>query len=250
MSVPLPHLRSRLAAGERLVGVLLRMPSEDLLEMAGVAGFDFVVIDCEHGPADAGELRRHIVLAQLHQLEVLVRVGSDEPALVLRALDQGAGGIIAPHVDDPETAQALVRAVRYPPHGDRGFATYTRSGQFGTTAAAAHLQAAQELLAIGMIESPAGVSAVDEVLAVPGLDGLLVGLADLGVASGPSDPDPVQSRVEVHAAVARAGVVRLDIVTDPDAAAAAFTDGAHLVVYNTAAALMSHLRSLAAARPR
>ena len=70
--------------------------------MVAVSGFDFVLIDCEHGPADLIPLRQHIAAARLHGVEVLVRIGAHEPALALRVLDQGATGIVAPHVDDAD----------------------------------------------------------------------------------------------------------------------------------------------------
>src|SRR4051794_3013421 len=100
---PVP-LKARLSAGEVPIGALVRMPSEDLIDMLGVAGFDFVIVDCEHGPADVLALRRHITVADLHEMAALVRIGAGESALALRALDQGAQGIIAPHVDDAESA--------------------------------------------------------------------------------------------------------------------------------------------------
>ena len=79
--------------------MLLRVPAEELVEMAAISGFDFVFIDCEHGPADLVEVRRHIALASLHGVPSLVRVGSDEPGLILRVLDAGRAGVIAPHID-------------------------------------------------------------------------------------------------------------------------------------------------------
>ncbi|WP_114559425.1 HpcH/HpaI aldolase family protein [Desertihabitans aurantiacus] len=249
MGVPPPGLRRRLDAGERLLGVLLRLPSEDLLEMAAVSGFDFVLIDCEHGPADVVELRRHVTVAQLHGLDVLVRTGSDEPALVLRALDQGAAGVVAPHVDDPATAARLVDSVRYPPHGHRGFATYTRAGDFGRVPPEEHRARAGQALVIGMIESPAGVRAVDDVLDVPGLDGLMVGGADLAASRTETDPPLPECLDKVHRAVAAHGALRMDIVLTPEQASASFEAGAQLVVYNIADVLMRHLAQLAAVRP-
>ena len=238
-------IKARLATGDQLLGVLLRMPAEELLEMVVVSGFDFIVIDCEHGPADVIVLRQHLMIAGAHDVPVLVRVGSDEPALVLRALDQGASGIIAPHVDSVEDARRLVDAVHYPPLGHRGFATYSRSGQFGLTPAAEHQQRLlDETLVIGMIESPAGVSAAREILSVPGFDATMIGTADLRASSGDADPPPADSVTAVHELTAELGVVRMDIVTGPEAAARSFADGARLVVYNLAHTMMEHLASL------
>lgn len=242
-------LKQRLRAGDRLIGVLVRLPAEDLVEMAALSGFDFLVIDCEHGPNEVTELRRHIVLADVHQVPVLVRVGADEPALTLRALDQGAAGIIAPHMDNPAQAQALVDAVHYPPMGHRGFATYTRVGDFGR-ADPAHHQARMlaETLVVGMIESPDGVRQAPGILAVPGLDAVMIGTADLRAASTQADPAPAEAIRTVNDLLAKGGCWRMDIVASRPAAAAAFDDGAQLVVYNLAAALMAHMADLRSAQ--
>lgn len=241
-------LKQRLHAGDRLLGVLVRLPADDLVEMAAISGFDFVVIDCEHGPNEVTDLRRHIVVAEVHQVPVLVRVGSDEAALTLRALDQGAAGIIAPHIDTPAQAAALVDAVHYPPLGHRGFATYTRVGDFGR-ADPAHHQARMlaETLVVAMIESPDGVRQAPGILAVPGLDAIMIGTADLRAASTPADPTPVEAIRTVNELLATKGCWRMDIVSSHAAATAAFDDGAQLVVYNLAASLMTHLADLRSA---
>lgn len=243
-------VRSRVSDGEKLIGVLLRMPAEELVEMVAVSGFDFLLVDCEHGPADLIPLRQHIALAALHGLEVLVRIGAHEPALALRVLDQGATGIVAPHVDDVDTARALVDSVHYPPLGRRGFATYSRAGSFGLVDAGSHRERLlADTLVFGMIESPAGVAAAADILAVPGIDGTMIGTADLAASRTDDDP-PVSDLVAVvNAVLAASSALRMDIVTGPDQAAAAFTAGADLVVYNLAHTLMGHLAGLRAARP-
>ncbi|TDK24235.1 2-dehydro-3-deoxyglucarate aldolase [Arthrobacter crusticola] len=226
------------------------MPSEELVEMLAVAGFDFILIDCEHGPADVGALRQHIAAAALHGAEVMVRVGEGEDALILRALDSGAAGVVAPHLDSVEQAQDFVAAAHYPPVGRRGFATYGRAGFYGTMSSRDHhARLAEETLLIGMIESPLAVSAVDEILAVQGLDGLLLGAADLAASSGPGALSVPESRKRFNAAVAAAGTLRMDLVGDTDAAAASYADGAQIVVYNLTQALMAQFSVLLEPRP-
>ena len=242
-------LKGRVSSGEQLLGVLLRMPAEELVEMVGLAGFDFVVIDCEHGPADLLALRQHLAFAELQGLAVLVRVGAAEPALVLRALDAGAQGVIAPHIDTVEQASALVDSAHYPPVGHRGFATYGRAGRFGGVQPAEHLDAAQQnTLVFGMIESPIGVTNAADIASVPGLDGIMIGTADLRAASTTADLDPVEAVRQVHAVLAQCRSVRMDIVNGVEQAQASFADGAQLVVYNLTATLMDHLRMLRGAR--
>lgn len=246
-----PPLRARLRAGERLAGGLLRMPAEELVEMVAVAGLDFVLIDCEHGPADVGVLRQHIALADAHGLPVLVRIGEGEHGLALRALDQGAQGVVAPHVESAADAAALVRAVHYPPVGARGFATYPRAGRFGTVSPAGHRAAAAEsTLVLAMLESPAAILGAGAIVAVPGVDGYLVGVADLGASRTPADPPVEALLAAVHRDPAVAGAVRADLATGAESAAAAFADGAQLVVHNLTHVLMAALRELRGPAPR
>ncbi|SFO99671.1 HpcH/HpaI aldolase family protein [Amycolatopsis rubida] len=243
-------LKHRLGKGNRLLGGLLRMPSETLVETAGVAGLDFVVLDCEHGPADLVPLQQHVVAAQAHGLGVLVRVGAAEPALVLRVLDLGADGVIVPHVDTPEQARAAVAAAHYPPLGERGFATYSRAGRFGARGVEEHLaRSAETTLVVPMLETPAACAAAAEILAVPGVDSVLVGPADLSVAlgltGGGAEPAVAQAIDEVAAAAAVAGKPMTSIVGTTEQARNAPPGP---VVYNLAQVLLATFAGLAAAR--
>lgn len=244
------NLRERLRTGERLTCGLVRMPCEEVVEMLAVAGLDAVLVDCEHGPADVLELRRHIALADAHGVPVLVRVGEGEHHLAQRALDQGAHGIVAPHVETAEAAAALVRALRYPPQGERGFATYPRAGRFGTRTAAEHRAAAvAATFVLVMLETPGAIARAGEIVAVDGVDGWLVGTADLGAARTPDHPTVPELLVQVRSDPAVAGAVRADLAGSAAAAEAAFADGAQLVVYNVAEVLMAAFTRLADARP-
>ena len=243
-------IKDRLAKGDRLLGVLLRMPAEELAEMCAVAGFDFLLIDCEHGPADLVPLRQHLAITAAYGVPALVRVGTAEPALVLRALDAGAAGIVAPHIDTAAQAVALVDSAHYPPLGHRGFATYSRAGRYGQVDPRAHQERlVAETLVIGMIESPEGVANCGDILGTPGLDGVMIGTADLRAASTAADPAPADSIRAVHDQLAGRGQVRLDIVNSADHARQSFADGASMVVYNLTHAIMEHLAGLRSAQP-
>lgn len=238
-------LRARLRAGERVSGALVRMPCEDVVEMLAVAGLDFVLVDCEHGPADVLALRHHLALADAHGMAVLVRPGEGEHVLAQRALDQGAQGIVAPHVDSVADAEKLVRALRYPPQGVRGFATYPRAGRFGTVGAAEHRAAAEDrTLVIAMLESPAAIRDAGAILGVDGIDGYLVGVADLGASRSADDPTVAELLAAVRADPATAGAVRADLALGDTAAALA--DGAQMVVHNLTHVLMETFRRLRA----
>jgi 4-hydroxy-2-oxoheptanedioate aldolase len=219
------------------------MPCEETVEMLAVAGHDFVLVDCEHGSADLGALRAHVTAAESFGLPVLVRCGVDDAAFVLRALDLGVQGVVAPHVDSPEDAERVVRATRYPPHGERGYATYSRAGRYGSRTAQEHRDRAADVLVVVMVESPAGVEAAAATTALAGVDGYLIGTADLGAARTASDP-PLPELVERTHATADAGTVRFELAGSPEEARAALDRGARVVVYNLTVAVMDLLHRL------
>lgn len=237
------ELKSRLRAGEQLRGGIVRMPAEMLVELSGIAGLDYVLVDCEHGPDDLVPLQQHIALAQAHDLPVLVRVGRADPNQVLRVLDLGAEGIVAPHVESAQEAAEVVRAAHYPPLGDRGFATYSRAGRFGAVSAADHGRNAADVLVVAMVETSAGVDSAADVVAVDGVDAVWVGPADLAVSLGVPPGDAVVQRAtgEVHWQARAAGVPVMSIVSSGEQGAAS---EAELVVYNLAHILLETFRAL------
>ncbi|MFJ6850945.1 HpcH/HpaI aldolase/citrate lyase family protein [Streptomyces sp. NPDC091271] len=238
-------LKARLAAGERLYGALLRLPSETLVEMAGIAGLDYVVIDCEHGPADTALLQHHLTAAAAQGIDVLVRVGTAEPALALRCLDLGAAGLIHPHVDSAQDARRAVASAHYPPLGTRGFATYSRAGRFGTVSAADHLATSRDTLVVAMVETERACAVAGDIAGTRGVDAVLVGPADLAADCSFPGQDVVDGLVATaHRATREAGRAVMTIVTGAEGARAAERAGAQLVLYNMAQVLMDTFRSL------
>lgn len=245
MPVPSFTLKERLAKGEQLTGCLLRMPAEETVEMLALAGFDFILIDCEHGPADVVELRQHIALIQLHGMAPVVRVGLGEHALILRALDQGAEGIVAPHIDTVEEARNLVRAAHYPPLGERGFATYSRAGGFGLVDPSKHREKMLNgTLLIAMLESPKATQNAAEILECEGIDGYLIGTADLRASIGERDQPFSDSISSIRLQAGGTGAFRADLASSFQDAQKAFADGAQLVVYNLAHIMMHVFQGL------
>ena len=247
-----PSFAQRLRSGGQLLGPLLRMPNEVLVEMTGLVGMDFVVVDTEHGPADQIPLTAHLTAASAAGIAGLVRVGAISE--ILRVLDIGAAGIIYPHVSSVDQARAVVAATRYPPAGERGFATYTRSGRYGLASTAEHLQAnAENTAVVLMIEDADGVNAAPEIAAVDGVDGLFVGPADLSVALGhpgaAGHPDVVDAIARVHAAARAAGKAVVTICGDAATARAHFAAGSTAVIYNLLAAQGALFTGLATAKP-
>ena len=123
-------LRDRLRAGEPTLGTFLNLGSPLAAEACALAGFDWLLIDLEHGAGEEA-LVGQLLAAAAHDVPALVRVESAERIRAGRALDAGAAGVMFPRIDSPEQVQAALAHLRYPPEGDRGVATYNRACGFG-----------------------------------------------------------------------------------------------------------------------
>lgn len=171
-----------LRGGGLVRGVFVGIPSPALVEMCGHAGFDFVVVDNEHGPASLETTEHMIRAAKAANVAPIVRCLEAD---ILRVLDLGASGIQIPAVNTPEQAKRIVDAARYAPVGSRGAAFSTRAAGYGFFGGAAHAQASNAGVAVVvMIETPQAIGNLDTILAVPGIDAAFVGPNDLSFAMG------------------------------------------------------------------
>lgn len=180
-------LRRKLAAGRACAGPLFQeFWSPELVEFCGLAGFDFVILDGEHAGVDPQSARPLIRAAQAVGITPLCRVPHGGASLVLRYLDAGAEGLILPHCNTAADAESFVRACRYPPRGIRGAASSSRAAGYGLTQTPReHLeQSDREVLCLGLIEEPAGIEHLAEILGVDGLDGCFIGAGDLALLMG------------------------------------------------------------------
>lgn len=181
---PTGRLAGRLAEGFSAAGLFVMVAHPAIVEIAGLSGFDFVVVDTEHGPASTESVEHLVRAADTVGVSCLVRVPTKGFAQMQRALDAGAAGIVAPHVASRADAEALVAAVRYPPEGRRGFAGTARSGRYGFAPRQAVLDDGDELLAVAQIEDAEALDRLDEIAGTPGLNAVLVGPSDLSVSLG------------------------------------------------------------------
>jgi 2-keto-3-deoxy-L-rhamnonate aldolase RhmA len=179
-----PGLRERVARRELMRGSFVKSADPSSIEIFGAAGLDFVVIDQEHGIFDRATLNVALLAARAAAIPAVVRVSHLAPEVILSALDNGAAGILAPHVATADDARALVRACRYRT-GSRGFSGVTRAGGYGSKPMWEHIDASDAgIAAIAMIEDPSALDALEEILAVEGLDAVFIGRGDLTVAFG------------------------------------------------------------------
>ncbi|WP_051478298.1 aldolase/citrate lyase family protein [Arthrobacter sp. H5] len=237
-STPPEVFKSRVAAGSRLRGLLVRVPATMLIDMAGYNGFDFIFLDTEHGISDQKDIVEHITAARASGLPILIRIGEGESALALRVLDAGAEGIIVPHVRDAEEASLAVQMAHYPPVGGRGFATYTAAGRWGKAPPSEHFAKAEaSTMVIAMIEDAEGVSNAAAIAQTPGIDTLFVGPSDLAAALGYDILKADAARLQVWSAASEACRPIMAIVSTATQARQAWTQGATMVVLNAQSAI-------------
>jgi 4-hydroxy-2-oxoheptanedioate aldolase len=177
-------IKKRLQQGETLYGCWLNLGSSLTAEMVGMAGFDWVLIDLEHGAGVEKD-----VLQQLQALEhtpaaVLVRVESTERQRINRILDMGAEGIMCPRLNNATEAAVVAQAFHYPPEGSRGIAKMIRATEFGKKFPEYYKESREKILGIVQIETAEVLHHLDEIAALPGIDVLFIGPSDLSMALG------------------------------------------------------------------
>jgi 2-keto-3-deoxy-L-rhamnonate aldolase RhmA len=182
-------LKSRLHAGEQIVGTFVKTPSPIMVEVLGLTDLDCLCLDAEHAPFDRLAIDGCIMAARAADKDLLVRVPATTPEHILNALDCGAAGIVAPHIRSADEARALVRACHYG-HGGRGYAGSSRAAAYTTRSMAENIAAARDRTTIiAQIEDPEAIEAIENIAAVEGIDALFVGRADLTVAYGVESQD-------------------------------------------------------------
>jgi len=213
------RVKSTIKQGGVVYGVLVALPSPILIEMSAFAGFDFVIIDQEHGAISPETLENMIRAAEATGICPLVRIRDSQPESILAALDRGAQGIVVPHMKDPEQASEVAQACRFHPKGNRGMSAAGRSSGFGTLPPTQFFETANdEIILMPMIEDQEGVEEIDQILTVEGIDAILAGAGDLaqayGVPGQPLHPKTQEGVTKIFDASQRAGVPFCAIVKD------------------------------------
>src|SRR5579864_7331980 len=152
------YLKQRALSGEVLAGTWLNLGSSLTAEIAGRAGFDWVLIDMEHGAGDQHSLVHQLQAIDTTKAAGIVRIAWNEAPRFKRVLDQGASGIMVPYVSTAEQAKLAVAAMRYPPQGIRGVARSNRAAGFGQDFATYFAEANDNLLTIVQIETSEAVA--------------------------------------------------------------------------------------------
>lgn len=248
------NLRERVQRGDTLLGCFLSLGSPLTAEICGLAGFDWTLIDLEHGAGSEREALSQMQALAPTGAAAVVRVESTARQRAHRMLDLGAHGIMFPRVNTAEDARAAVAAMRYPPAGVRGVAFANRACGFG-----AHREylatANHSLVTVVQIETAESVANVDEIAAVDGADVLFIGPSDLtqslGIFGQFDDPCFVDAVARTAAAGARHGKATGILLPKPDDFARYYDQGFRFIaagndgvmVANSARGLVSTLRA-------
>ena len=177
-------LKNLLQRGELAVGAVVQLPSSPIIEILGYAGFDFVMIDTEHGLFDLETAANLVRTADGVGMTPLVRVVKNEPTLILKALDMGAKGVIIPHVNTKQDAQKAVKACKYG-KGGRGSCPLVRANQYGLGNWQEYERSANEnTMVIALIETLEAVENIEEIISVKGIDAVFLGAFDMSVGAG------------------------------------------------------------------
>jgi 4-hydroxy-2-oxoheptanedioate aldolase len=251
-------VKSKIRAGEAVFGTICAFPSPEVVEVIGVAGYDCVLLDLEHGPLDVETVQAMGRACRATGTVPLARVPDANPKMILRMLDSGCLGVMIPQVETPQQAADVVAACRYPPAGRRSLAGNTVAARWGTVAAADHVAASNEaVLSIVQIETRRGYDAVEAIARTPGLDMLFIGPNDLSTSLG----HPGEMRhPEVQEAIRRilraakdaetmSGILALDaqdIETYRPQGASLFLDSAPRTLLRAAQTQVNGLREAAA----
>lgn len=195
--------RERVLAGEAVVGTFINLGSPVSTEICALAGFDWLLIDLEHGSGSQADLLGQLQAVARTGTTPIVRVELPARTPVSRALDPGAGGIMFPRITSAEEAAEAVSYLRFPPDGVRGVAVQNRTGRFGQVGIADLARLDDDLLGVVQVETLGALADIRGIAAVPGVDVLFVGPGDLSYALGcPGRLDDPRYREALEAVLA------------------------------------------------
>lgn len=229
-----PKLRARLQSGEKLVGSWISMTDPVAAEIMCEIGFDFLMIDAEHGALGIETIQQHVMVANLMSVPVLVRIPSNEPVIIKQVLDLGANGILVPLSATADDVEQAVAAANYPPAGVRGFGP-RRASQYGRLFREYIEVASENVLVFIQIEQEEAVRNLDSILKVQGVDALLIGSNDLsgsiGLLGQPRAPAVLQL---IDKTIKKGSEANMPVgaasATDPESLEDWFNRGAQFVV--------------------
>lgn len=211
-------LKAALAAGQTQQGIWMSLASPIVAEIVGDAGFDWVLVDCEHAPNDLPTLRGQLQAMRGSNSSLLARPPWNDMVLIKQFMDAGVQNFIIPYVQNPQEARDAVAATRYPPEGVRGVAGSSRASNFGRDKA--YLKESNEAVTvIVQVETMEAMAELEAIAQVPGVDGVFIGPADLSASMdhlGDTEHADVQKAIrEAAERLAAIGVASATLAFDP-----------------------------------
>jgi 2-keto-3-deoxy-L-rhamnonate aldolase RhmA len=185
------RMKDKLRAGEPVFGVSVMIPSPQIVEMVAAAGFDWVLLDCEHGTLTLESVELMAMAAEAAGITAIARPVTRSPEHILQVLDRGVMGVQVPHVNTADDAREVIASVKYHPAGRRGLAAGTRAAVYDAHGTLAdYVKAANEATLIAIqLEEQAAIDNIDELLKVDGIDVFFIGPSDLSQSMGhPGNP--------------------------------------------------------------
>lgn len=193
------QLKSKLSQGELTIGSWITLGHPAIAEIMAAAGFDWLVLDMEHSVLELSEIQTLIQVLDGQQCPAIVRLTSNHPDQIKRVMDAGATGVMVPMVKSAADAKAAVQSVYYPPRGQRGVGLARAQG-YGARFQQYRGWLEDNAVIVAMIEHVDAVKAIDEILAVDGIDAYIIGPYDLSGSMGrPGELD----HPDVQSAIAR-----------------------------------------------
>lgn len=244
-------VKEKLKNGGTAIGVFIPMPSPDIVEISALAGFDFVLLDAEHGRISPGDAYPMILAAEARDIPALVRVGENSRQVVLKYLDLGVSGVMIPQTNTAESARDAVQGMRYAPDGLRGLAG-GRTFDYGVGTPMADLvpRINDRVMTIIQFEHIDALEHVEEILEIPGLDLFFVGPTDLGQSMGyagqTGHPEVERVIQDVADRVRGRGVPLAIVAPDAETTNRRIEQGFQVVVANAPALLMRASRDMLA----
>ena len=227
-------IKERLKNGENVIGTFIKSTDTTTVEILGLCGYDFIIVDNEHTIMNKETLTNILRVCDATDMMSMVRIREESEAQVRQALDTGAMGIMVPMTSTKEEVENVVKYAKYAPEGVRGYSASHRAAAYGFMDATEYAEMSnRETLVSCYCETKAAVDNIDEMLTVPGLDIIFIGPFDLsqalGVTGNPGHPI-VQNAIDMVTKKARAaGKAVGTIASDPESAKALFNRGIQYV---------------------
>jgi 4-hydroxy-2-oxoheptanedioate aldolase len=180
------RMKDKLLTGQPVFGVSVMFPSPHVVEMLGWLGFDWVLIDCEHGSISPESVELMAMAAERTGITAMARPWTNSPEAILQVMDRGVLGVQVPHVNTASDARRAVEAVKFHPLGTRGLAARTRPAHYGFGLSRADYvkEANRKTLVCVQLEEREALQNLDEILKVEGVDVFFVGPSDLSQSMG------------------------------------------------------------------